>query len=170
MTLAVTIRKAEKSDLTSLADIAYRAWERSILPLLTERTGMRIAEQRRLDQEVRETASRIIVADIEGVPLGWCSRARGRAYVPFLFVAPEVQGQGIGSLLLRRMESVLELEGAKAVYLETPADNVRAVRFYQKQGYRILAMRPNGRPGHDPFSSVRLEKLLHPFVGVVEDE
>jgi [ribosomal protein S18]-alanine N-acetyltransferase len=53
--------------------------------------------------------------------------------------------------------------------LETPADNVRAVRFYEKQGYRILAMRPDGRNSHEPFMSVRLEKQLHPFTGQVTD-
>jgi [ribosomal protein S18]-alanine N-acetyltransferase len=170
MTLPVSIRKAEKDDLNSLAEIAYRAWERSILPLLSEQAGQKQAEQRRLSHEVFESASRIIVAELDGVPVGWCSRARGKAYIPYLFVAPELQGQGIGTLLLRRMESILELLGAKAVHLETPADNVRAVRFYQRQGYRILAMRPDGRPGQNPFSSVRLEKALHPFVGAVPDE
>ena len=51
----------------------------------------------------------------------------------------------------------------------TPADNVRTVRFYERHGYRILAMRPDGRQSHEPFMSVRLEKILHPFVGRVTD-
>jgi [ribosomal protein S18]-alanine N-acetyltransferase len=169
MTLAVSIRNAEKGDLNVLADIAYRAWERSILPLMPERPGQRMAEQKRLAHEVFETAPRIIVADVDDVPVGWCSRAQGRPYIPYLFVAPDCQNQGVGTLLLRRMESILELRGAKAVYLETPADNVRAVRFYQKQGYHILAVRADGRGGN-PFSSVRLEKVLHPFVGAISDD
>jgi len=169
MTSAVSVRKAEPEDAKRLAGIAYAAWETSILPLLTEAPGMRAAEQRRLAAAVRETIERIIVAEVDGVPVGWCSRARGRAYIPFLFVAPEFQNHGIGHLLLGRMESLLELEGADRVHLETPADNVRAVRFYEHQGYRILALRPDGRPDHQPFLSVRLEKMLHPFMGKVTD-
>ncbi|KKB12788.1 hypothetical protein VE25_05460 [Devosia geojensis] len=167
---AIVIRKAERSDAPILARIGYDAWETGILPLLKERPGMRQTEQRRLAQAVNETLERIIVAEIDGVPVGWCSRARGRAYVPFLFVMPELQSQGIGSILLRRMESMLELEGAERVQLETPADNVRAVRFYERQGYRILALRPDGRAAHEPFMSVHLEKRLEPFDGDIEDE
>jgi 2-amino-4-hydroxy-6-hydroxymethyldihydropteridine diphosphokinase len=166
----IVIRKAESEDARRLADIAYRAWESSILPLLTERPGMREAEQRRLAQVVSETLGRISVAEVDGVVVAWCSRAAKRAYIPFLFVMPELQGNGLGSMLLRRVETILELEGAERVQLETPADNVLAVRFYEKQGYRILAMRPDGRAAHEPFMSVRLEKVLNPFVGEIDED
>jgi [ribosomal protein S18]-alanine N-acetyltransferase len=166
----VSIRKAETADARRLADIAYRAWEGGILPLLTERPGMREAEQRRLGQAVSETLSRIIVAEVDGIVVAWCSRSSRRAYIPYLFVMPELQGHGLGTMLLRRMETMLELEGADRVQLETPADNVRAVRFYEKQGYRILALRPDGRAAHEPFMSVRLEKVLSPYEGEIEDD
>ncbi|MET3925367.1 GNAT family N-acetyltransferase [Devosia sp. 2618] len=166
----ISIRKAEPSDARRLADIAYNAWETSILPLLTEQPGMRDSEHRRLTQAVSETLSRIIVAEVDGIAVGWCSRSQRRAYIPFLFVMPELQGHGLGSMLLRRMESILELEGAERVQLETPADNVRAVRFYEKQGYRILALRPDGRAAHEPFMSVHLEKRLMPFEGDIGED
>jgi [ribosomal protein S18]-alanine N-acetyltransferase len=165
----ILIRKAESDDARRLADIAYRAWESSILPLLTERPGMREAEQRRLAQVVSETLGYISVAEVDGVVVAWCSRSARRAYIPFLFVMPELQGNGLGTMLLRRVETILELQGADHVQLETPADNVLAVRFYEKQGYRILAMRPDGRAAHEPFMSVRLEKVLSPYVGEIDD-
>ena len=166
----ISIRKAEKADAHRLADIAYRAWETGIFPLLTEQPGMKDAERRRLEQAVSETLGRIIVAEMDGIAVGWCSRSARRAYIPFLFVMPELQGNGIGSMLLRRMESLLELEGAERVHLETPADNVRAVRFYERQGYRILALRPDGRAAHEPYMSVHLEKRLEPFEGEIDDD
>lgn len=168
--MPVSIRKAETADARRLADIAYRAWETSILPLLHEQEGMREGEQRRLGQAVSDTLSRIIVAEVDGVVVAWCSRSARRSYIPFLFVMPELQGHGLGSMLLRRMESMLELEGAERVHLETPADNVRAVRFYEKQGYRILAMRPDGRAAHEPLMSVHLEKHLRPFAGDIDED
>lgn len=166
----ISIRKADKTDAARLADIAYRAWESGIYPLLTKQPGLREAEQRRLAHAVAESLNRIIVADVDGIAVAWCSRAPRRAYVPFLFVMPELQGHGIGSTLLQRMESILELEGAERVQLETPADNVRAVRFYERQGYRILALRPDGRAAHEPFMSVHLEKRLQPFYGDIDDD
>jgi 2-amino-4-hydroxy-6-hydroxymethyldihydropteridine diphosphokinase len=163
----ISILKAETTDTSRLADIAYRAWESGIFPLLPQQPGLQQAEQRRLAQAVAETLSRIIVAEVDGIAVAWCSRAARRAYIPYLFVMPELQGHGLGSMLLRRMESMLELEGADRVQLETPADNVRAVQFYEKQGYRILALRPDGRAAHDPFMSVHLEKQLRPFEGEI---
>jgi ribosomal-protein-alanine N-acetyltransferase len=115
---AVTIRRAETGDAARLSDLAYRAWESWIFPLLTPRPGMQQAERTRLAQVVAETLNRIIVAEVDGVVVGWCSRSARRAYIPYLFVAPELQRQGLGSMLLRRMESMLELEGASRVYLE----------------------------------------------------
>jgi 2-amino-4-hydroxy-6-hydroxymethyldihydropteridine diphosphokinase len=168
--LVTTIRKAETADAALLADIAFRAWESGILPLLRDQPGLKDAERRRLAQAVTEQIGRIIVAVVDEMPVAWCSRSSRRAYIPYLFVAPELQGHGLGSLLLKRMESMLELEGAERVHLETPADNVRAVRFYERQGYRILALRPDNRSTHDPFLSVHLEKRLRPFDGPIDDE
>jgi 2-amino-4-hydroxy-6-hydroxymethyldihydropteridine diphosphokinase len=169
MTADIIIRKAMPEEADRLGDIAYEAWERGILPLLTEVPGMRHSEKRRLAIAVHEMLDRIIVAELEGIAVGWCSRARNRAYIPFLFVTPEYQGHGIGSALLRRTESLLELEGEQRVLLETPADNVRAVRFYERQGYHILALKPDGRNLVGSMTSVRLEKRLAPFRGPVPD-
>jgi len=170
MTADIVIRKALPEEGDRLGDIAYEAWERGILPLLTEAPGMRHSEKRRLAVAVHEMLERIIVAEVEGIAVGWCSRARGRSYIPFLFVTPEYQSHGIGSALLRRMESMLELEGEGRVLLETPADNVRAVHFYERQGYHILALKPDGRDTGSALTSVRLEKRLSPFRGPIPDE
>lgn len=167
---SVTIRKAEVGDASRLGEIAFQAWETGIFPLLEDQPGMREAERRRLTQAATQQLSRVIVAVVDGMAVGWCSRSSRRAYIPYLFVLPELQGHGLGSLLLRRMESMLELEGADRVHLETPADNVRAVRFYERQGYRILALKSDGRSSHDPFMSVHLEKPLRPFIGRLTDE
>lgn len=166
----VRIRKAEITHAPRLADIAYRAWESGILPILTEREGLRESERRRLARAVGEGWRHAIVAEIDDVVVGWCSRQPGRSYIPYLFVMPEIQGHGVGGLLLERMERMLELEGAARIHLETPADHVRAVRFYEKQGYSILALKPDGRAGRDPFASVHLEKRLAPYDGIIDEE
>jgi len=84
-------------------------------------------------------------------------------------VTPLLQNQGDGSALLRRMESILELEGHDRIPLDTLADNVRAVNFYQHQGYQILALKTEGQQGRDTQTSVRLEKRLDPWRGPIDD-
>jgi ribosomal-protein-alanine N-acetyltransferase len=166
----IRIRKAEITDAPRLADIAYRAWENGILPILSEQKDTRDAERKRLSRAVGDGWRHSIVAEIDNVVVGWCSRRAGRFYIPYLFVMPEIQGHGIGTALLERMEMMLELEGASRIHLETPADHVRAVRFYERQGYHILALRPQGGMGHDPFASVHLEKRLNPYEGIVDEQ
>ncbi|UYO00379.1 MAG: GNAT family N-acetyltransferase [Devosia sp.] len=165
----IRIRKAEISDAPRLADIAYRAWEDGILPVVGERPGIRDEERRRLSHAVGQYWPHTIVVELDGVVVGWCARVKGRNYIPYLFVMPDLQSNGLGRMLLSRMEAMLELEGAQRIRLETPADHVRAVQFYERQGYRILALKTDGRRSQDPFGSVHLEKWLHPYDGEIED-
>jgi ribosomal-protein-alanine N-acetyltransferase len=169
MSLNLLIRRALPGEIETLADIAFVAWERDLLPFLNGPAASRDAERARLSTAVRDGLDRIIVAEVNGVSVGWCQRIRGRAYIPFLFVTPLLQNQGVGSALLRRMESIIELEGADRIQLDTLADNVRAVNFYQHQGYQILALKTEGKPGRETQMSVRLEKRLDPWRGPIDD-
>ncbi|WP_055048937.1 GNAT family N-acetyltransferase [Devosia sp. A16] len=166
----ITIRKAVASEAERLTDIALLAWERDLQPFLSGEAASRQNEKRRLGVAVHELLDRTIVAEVDAAPVGWCARARSRPYIPYLFVTPAQQNQGIGTLLLRRMESIIELEGADRVQLDTLSDNVRAVNFYQHQGYRILVLKREGAVGGDPQISVRLEKRLSPYRGPLTDD
>lgn len=166
----LTIRRALPSEADRLAEMAFEGWNEDLRPYLSGAAAEPENERRRLAHVVHELFDRIIVADIGGIPVGWCARARGKAYIPFLFVAPEMQNRGVGSALLKRMETLFELEGAESVQLDTLSDNVRAVKFYQRLGYQILALRSQ-TSASDPQISIRLEKRLSPWRGsIVDDE
>ncbi len=53
-----------------------------------------------------------------------------------LAVAPACRGQGIGGLLVRRLEQQFALEGAAGVQLEVRVSNAGAQHFYRRQGYQ----------------------------------
>lgn len=64
-------------------------------------------------------------------------------YLGGLFIAPDYQGKGIGTRLLKlgkKIHDELEL----CVY----AENRQAIRFYQKQGFRITGERTEETTGH----------------------
>lgn len=165
----LNIRHADPSEAMDLAALGFVAWEQSILPLYRRRESSKDALMDQMAQYCQDRIRDIVVAEIDGEVVGWGSRVRGKAYVPYLFVTPRLQGRGIGALILKRLESIFELEGYDAVQLETPADHVNAVRFYENQGYHILAMKLEGEGAHKPYMSVRLEKPLNPFRGIVDD-
>lgn len=52
------------------------------------------------------------------------------------------QWHGIGSALVAAAVQRAESAGCRSVWLVTTNDNVDALRFYQKRGFRLVALRP----------------------------
>ncbi len=48
------------------------------------------------------------------------------------------EGKGIGAKLVEKVESVAKLKDLNEVSLITTNDNLNALKFYQKRGYRII--------------------------------
>ncbi len=53
------------------------------------------------------------------------------------------EGKGIGSTLVDKVEDVAKQKALKEVSLITTNDNLNALKFYQKRGYRIIEVIPN---------------------------
>ena len=68
--------------------------------------------------------------------------APGSWYVNVVAVLPEHRGKGLGSLLLADAERRAHEVGARSLSLIVAAENARAVRLYERLGYRELARRP----------------------------
>jgi N-acetylglutamate synthase-like GNAT family acetyltransferase len=51
-----------------------------------------------------------------------------------------VAGQGVGSALLRAVERVVRAAGVRRLWLITTNDNVDALRFYQRRGFRLVRL------------------------------
>jgi ribosomal protein S18 acetylase RimI-like enzyme len=94
-----------------------------------------IAEKLRRDRQL------FLVAEDDGEPgvvLGAVMGAYDgrRGWVYHLAVAPEWQRRGIGMALMVALESALAGIGVSKVNLQVRADNVSAVGFYERLGYR----------------------------------
>lgn len=50
-------------------------------------------------------------------------------------------GLGIGTLLISQITELAEQEGCEKIWLITTNDNTRALRFYQKNGFHLSALR-----------------------------
>lgn len=141
----MAIERATLADLDALVE----AW----VTLATEQRdhGSHVrAESNR--EAMRESLSQSIVVDdvlvarSDGEIVGFVTLQveRGRleqdvtrGIVPYLFVAPDRRGEGIGAELLDMAESRLVEQGADVVSLEVMADNEAARRFYRRHGYDL---------------------------------
>lgn len=69
------------------------------------------------------------------------------------------QGSGVGSALLRAIEEIARDAGCRRVWLITSNDNLDALRFYQRKGYRLAAVYPGA------IDAARAVKPTIPLVG-----
>jgi GNAT superfamily N-acetyltransferase len=90
-------------------------------------------------------------ADVEGIV--WRDEASGRTGVvtwwrdgeraEIVSVHAEPQGGGIGTRVMDAAEHELRRRGVKTVVLATTNDNVRALSFYIRRGYRLVRLHLN---------------------------
>jgi ribosomal-protein-alanine N-acetyltransferase len=64
------------------------------------------------------------------------------AHINHLAVRPQARGQGLGTLLMRRVLTEARRLGAVRATLEVRASNDRARRFYETMGFAVTATRP----------------------------
>jgi len=69
------------------------------------------------------------------------------------------QGGGVGSALLQAVEDAARDAGCRRVWLITSNDNLDALRFYQRKGYRLSAVYPGA------IDAARALKPTIPLVG-----
>lgn len=51
---------------------------------------------------------------------------------------PEAQGQGLGTALMHALKAHLRAQSVPGVFLCVSSDNKKALRFYKKQGFKVL--------------------------------
>jgi len=62
------------------------------------------------------------------------------AHLITLDVAQSHRRQGVGTMLLQKLESNLAVRGVRRILLETAIENEAAVAFWRRHGYRIEAV------------------------------
>ncbi|TSB45973.1 GNAT family N-acetyltransferase [Alkalicoccobacillus porphyridii] len=69
------------------------------------------------------------------------------------------ENQGIGSKLLEAVENIAKEKACASIQLVTTNDNLDALRFYQKRGYRLKAILS------DAVTRARKQKPTIPYIG-----
>ncbi|WPO96660.1 GNAT family N-acetyltransferase [Buttiauxella sp. HR94] len=87
------------------------------------------------DFDAATLGERIWVADEDGHRLGFASVTLNDNFVHNLFVDPTYQGQGVGSALLKTVQSNFTSSGS----LKCLTENKAALAFYRRHGWHIEA-------------------------------
>jgi len=65
------------------------------------------------------------------------------AYLDYIQVKLAYISKGIGSKLIEKCADWAREKGARIIYAETGKDNERAIKFYQKHGFKITGFIPD---------------------------
>jgi len=150
--MEVTIRPATPDDLEILL-----AFEQEIIEAerpfdATIRTGDGV-HYYDLDALVASPEAEVIVAELDTRIIG-TGYARIKpsesylkhemhSYLGFMYVVPEHRGKGVNKTIVQVLESWSLSQGVTEMQLEVYADNIGAIKAYEKSGYRsvLLTMR-----------------------------
>ncbi len=132
----VLIRAMRESDLVAAMTIinnAARAY-RGVIP--ADRWHEPYMPQDELEQELADGVV-FWVADEDGALLGVMgAQDKGEvALVRHAYIAPTVQRKGVGTTLLRHIESL----ASKPILIGTWADASWAIEFYRRNGYTVVS-------------------------------
>jgi len=153
-------RPAEPAEIDALAQLWFDGWQDAhaeILPAALAR--MRTLES--FAERLRDTLAQVRAAGPAGAPLGF-SLIKDDELNQF-YVAAAARGQGVAQLLLADAEAIIRGHGHATAWLACAIGNLRAARFYEKCGWRLIGERTvhlDTPAGDLPLDIWRYEKRL----------
>ncbi len=133
------IREAIQSDCDGIGKVYCDSWKAAYQNMLPKAYLASLTAENCVPDKV--SANDIVLAGQERV-LGIChiSEARSRdekewGEVVAIYLLPEIWGSGVGSELLQSAVRKLKQNGLKNVCLWVLKDNIRARKFYEKNGF-----------------------------------
>ncbi|MBY0380793.1 MAG: GNAT family N-acetyltransferase [Xanthobacteraceae bacterium] len=126
--MSTTLRPYREADEDRLIALWHRTWQHAYPSI--DFDARLTAWRTRWRQELVPLAN-IIVAEQDGDPVGFVT-VDATGYLDQLVVAPETWGSDVAREL---MQAAKELS-PHGIKLLVNADNARAIRFYERQGFR----------------------------------
>ena len=137
------IRRAVPADVDDLARNHVASWQEAYKGLIPEGflDQLDVESRRGFFAEMIDRDAMIFVAETNESVVGHCwvgparSEEGGELYA--IYVHPEYWGKGFGQELIIGVESALIADGFDQVLLWVLDTNMRARRFYERQGWRL---------------------------------
>ena len=128
-----------EADRDAVGLVGIRAWQSSsafedtyLDPIVIERVRGEFAAF------ARETTCDVVVAEIDGMIVGWGARAGEPDYISDIWVDPAYQGRGVGGILVEHFVEEMRRSYIPVAKIATHARNVHAIRAYEHCGFHVV--------------------------------
>jgi GNAT superfamily N-acetyltransferase len=109
-------------------------------PFLERWHSLRVARRGAIEHPPEHPA--LLAEDEGGRLVGVLTYAIRGAECEVMTLHSDRRWSGVGSALLAEVERIARVAGCRRLWLITTNDNVDALRFYQRRGFRLAALRP----------------------------
>jgi putative acetyltransferase len=137
---AFTLRPYRAADEDAAIELWRRTWQQHY-PQIDFNARLDWWRNRWRNELVPQAA--IAVAERAGALIGFVTVDRKTGYLDQIVVGPEAWGGGVAPALIAEAK----LLSPRGLDLVVNADNVRAIRFYEKQGFAVTGDDVNPRSG-----------------------
>lgn len=143
--MSCEFRAVTPADIETVRRLADRIWHACYPGIITTEQirymlGWMYAPHKLAGELARGVTYELIERAAE--PVGYLAhelQSGGRTlHLNKLYLLPELQGQGLGQLMLRRVLGAAQQAGATQVELRVNRSNVQAVRAYERAGFQIV--------------------------------
>lgn len=141
----VIVRKVKLSDANELISYCKRVGsETDNLTYGSEGIGLSIEEEKKFIEEMDENSNNIFICALEDdkiIGIGNLNRLPRRTSHRSgigLSVIKDNWGRGVGSLLLNELIEFARSREIEIISLKVRSDNIRAIKFYEKFGFKKL--------------------------------
>lgn len=137
------VRRAQAADAAAIGAVHYRAWMETYTGLLSPAYLARMSAERSTEIFRREGCRQMFVAVVGDEIVGFCGYGAGRGSgipetcgeIYGIYVLRAYQNRHLGKQLLERAKAALREMGFSEACLWVLAENERAIRFYEKNGF-----------------------------------
>jgi putative acetyltransferase len=149
-TAEVRLRILTEGDFPSLVDLWIASWREAMPGIDFEARRLWISDHLRALQ----AAGSVAIGAFDGSEqlLGFMTVDPATGHLDQLAVAPSAKGKGVARLLLNEARRL----SADGITLEVNEDNVRAIAFYEREGFVKIA------DGVNPNSGLKTRRLRWP--------
>jgi len=124
----VSVRRSTPADAPRIAELLLQSWG-----------DTRVVNRGRLRDASTMPA---FIAERDGEAAGLLTYAIDATDLEIVTIDARVQHAGTGTALINAAGSFARQAGCRRVWLTTTNDNIDALRFYQRRGFALVALRP----------------------------